>query len=96
MQPPTESTIDSSLGRDPGYKTPERRVGDVTVVGDNWGENSVSLGGRFYVTRKKYLAFLNVLLILVWLFVCGVSLGVLWLTVAVFLTKNPNLTLSKF
>ena len=26
-------------------------------MGDNWGENSVSLGGRFYVTREKVPGF---------------------------------------
>ena len=84
---------------DPGNKTAESRARDVTVVGDNWGENTVSLTEqKKSVSWKIYMSSS-----------CGclthsasaaicmrAGLGVLRLTVAVFLTKNPNLTLSKF
>ena len=54
---------------------------------------------HFLSELKIYLLLEDVFYSFCLLFVCGAGLEVgsaLWLTVAVFLTKNPNLTLSKF
>ena len=80
-------------GLDLGNKTPESRARDVRCYGRGRQQGRkycvTYWGGKISVLKKVAYILLWMSYSFSWVFVCG-------LTVAVFLTKNPNLTLSQF